>query len=148
MYRLALVLRRGSLLVAVLAAFVVVAAGCSTSRPYDHKTVAPLPSTVVGTVPKQQAVKVPAQYKGGDPTAGKKVFQSAGCVGCHTLADAGAHGTVGPNLDQAKPPLSMVVMRVTQGGGPMPPFKGQLSTKQIADVAAYVVKATGGNPNG
>jgi mono/diheme cytochrome c family protein len=30
----------------------------------------------------------------------------------------------------------------------MPPFKGTLSAKQIADVAAYVVKATGGNPNG
>ncbi len=30
----------------------------------------------------------------------------------------------------------------------MPSFKGQLSTKQIADVTAYVVKTTGGNPNG
>ena len=30
----------------------------------------------------------------------------------------------------------------------MPSFKGQLTDKQIADVAAYVVKATGGNPNG
>jgi mono/diheme cytochrome c family protein len=148
MYRLALVLPRGSLLAAVLAAFVVVAAGCSSSRPYDHKTVAPLPTTVVGTVPKQQAATVPAQYKGGDPTAGKTVFETAGCKGCHTLSDAGATGTVGPNLDQAKPPLSLVVTRVTKGAGAMPPFLGQLSTKQIADVAAYVVKATGGNPNG
>jgi mono/diheme cytochrome c family protein len=30
----------------------------------------------------------------------------------------------------------------------MPPFKGQLTDKQIADVADYVVKATGGNANG
>jgi mono/diheme cytochrome c family protein len=30
----------------------------------------------------------------------------------------------------------------------MPSFKGQLTTKQIADVTAYVVKASGGNPNG
>jgi mono/diheme cytochrome c family protein len=148
MYRLALVLRRGSLLAVLLAAFVAVAAGCSTSRPYDHKTVAPLPTKVVGTVPKQQAATVPAQYKGGDPVAGKQVFQSAGCVGCHTLADANAHGTVGPNLDQAKPPLSIAVARVTQGRGAMPSFKGQLSTKQIADVTAYVVKTTGGNLNG
>jgi mono/diheme cytochrome c family protein len=28
----------------------------------------------------------------------------------------------------------------------MPSFKGQLSDQQIADVAAYVVKATGGTP--
>jgi mono/diheme cytochrome c family protein len=37
---------------------------------------------------------------------------------------------------------------VTKGKNAMPPFKGTLSDKQIADVAAYVVKATGGNPNG
>jgi cytochrome c6 len=55
---------------------------------------------------------------------------------------------VGPNLDQAKPALSLVVTRVTKGAGAMPPFKGQLTDKQIADVAAYVVKATGGNANG
>jgi mono/diheme cytochrome c family protein len=142
LYRLALVRRLAPLLVVL-----VFAAGCSTSKP-GEKVVQPLPSTVVGTVPKAQTATVPAQYKGGDPTAGKAVFASAGCVGCHTLADANAHGTVGPNLDQAKPPLSLAVARVTQGRGAMPSFKGQLSTKQIADVTAYVVKATGGNPNG
>jgi mono/diheme cytochrome c family protein len=90
----------------------------------------------------------PAFKLKGDPTAGAKIFSSAGCVGCHTLAAAHATGTVGPNLDQAKPALSLVVARVTKGQGAMPPFKGQLTDKQIADVAAYVVKATGGNPNG
>jgi mono/diheme cytochrome c family protein len=102
----------------------------------------------VGTVPTVQQASVPAQYKNGDATAGKAVFESAGCKGCHTLKDAGASGTVGPNLDQAKPALSLVVTRVTKGAGAMPPFKGQLTDKQIADVAAYVVKATGGNANG
>jgi len=28
----------------------------------------------------------------------------------------------------------------------MPAFKGQLSTQQVADVATYVVTATGGKP--
>jgi mono/diheme cytochrome c family protein len=28
--------------------------------------------------------------------------------------------------------------------GAMPPFKGQLTDQQIADVAAYVTQATGG----
>jgi mono/diheme cytochrome c family protein len=129
------------------AIFLVLAAGCSVNKP-GEKTVAPLPVTVVGTVPKVQQATVPAQYKGGDATAGKAVFESAGCKGCHTLKDAGATGTVGPNLDQAKPPLSLVVERVTKGAGAMPKFKGQLTDKQIANVAAYVVKATGGNPNG
>jgi mono/diheme cytochrome c family protein len=130
-----------------LALFLVFAAGCSVDKP-GEKTVAPLPSKVVGTVPTVQQASVPAQYKNGDATAGKAVFGSAGCKGCHTLKDAGASGTVGPNLDQAKPALSLVVTRATKGAGAMPPFKGQLTDKQIADVAAYVVKATGGNANG
>ena len=54
---------------------------------------------------------------GGDAAAGKEVFASAGCVGCHTLADAGATGTVGPNLDEAKPSADLVVERVTNGMG-------------------------------
>ena len=64
-------------------------------------------------------------------------------MGCHTLADAGATGTVGPNLDQAKPPHELVVQRVTNGMGAMPPFKGQLTDKQIQDVAAYVSSVAG-----
>ncbi|HST13953.1 MAG TPA: cytochrome c [Gaiellaceae bacterium] len=125
----------------------VIAVGCSTSKP-GEKTAAPLPTKVVGTVPKEQTATVPSQYKGGDPVAGKKVFQSAGCAGCHTLKDAGSTGNVGPNLDQAKPPLSLAVQRVTHGAGAMPNFTGQLSAKQIADVTAYVVSKSGGNLNG
>jgi len=132
---------------APLAILLVFAAGCSVNKP-GEKTVAPLPTKVVGTLPKAQQASVPPQYKNGDATAGNQVFATAGCKSCHTLKDAGATGTVGPNLDQAKPPLSLVVTRVTKGAGAMPPFKGQLSDKQIADVAAYVVKATGGNANG
>jgi mono/diheme cytochrome c family protein len=79
----------------------------------------------------------------GDAAAGKAVFTSAGCVGCHTLADAGATGTVGPNLDDAKPSADLVIERVTNGKGAMPPFKGQLSEKQIQDVAAYVSSVAG-----
>jgi mono/diheme cytochrome c family protein len=75
--------------------------------------------------------------------AGKQVFRSAGCVACHTLKDAGASGTVGPNLDQAKPPRSLVVDRVTNGKGPMPSFKGQLSPQQIQAVATYVSSVAG-----
>jgi cbb3-type cytochrome c oxidase subunit III len=36
----------------------------------------------------------------GDKEAGKKLFQEK-CAGCHTLAAAGASGTIGPNLDDS-----------------------------------------------
>jgi len=80
----------------------------------------------------------------GDAEAGEAVFSSAGCGGCHTLEAAGSSGNVGPNLDEAKPDAELVVDRVTNGKGTMPSFKGQLSEKQIQDVAAYVVASAGG----
>ena len=83
------------------------------------------------------------QEPAGDAAAGKQVFESAGCVACHTLADAGSTGTVGPNLDEAKPPATLVVTRVTEGAGAMPSFKDKLTEKQIQDVAAYVSSVAG-----
>jgi len=87
----------------------------------------------------------PATVGGGNVSAGKQVFLSAGCGGCHTLAAVGASGTVGPNLDQTKPSLALVVQRVTDGKGTMPAFKSQLTEKQIKDVAAFVVASTRGS---
>ncbi len=80
----------------------------------------------------------------GDPVAGKEVFLGASSCGtCHTLADAGASGTVGPNLDDAQPSADLVVDRVTNGQGGMPSFSSSLSEQQIADVAAYVSSVAG-----
>jgi len=78
----------------------------------------------------------------GNPAAGKKIFASAGCNGCHTLKAANATGTVGPNLDQLKPPYPKIVHQVEVGGGPMPAFKNTLSAAQIQDVAAFVYTAS------
>jgi mono/diheme cytochrome c family protein len=78
----------------------------------------------------------------GDATAGTGVFASAGCRGCHTLTAANASGKVGPDLDQLKPAEDTVVHQVENGGGVMPAFKGQLSAKQIQDVAAFVYAST------
>jgi mono/diheme cytochrome c family protein len=72
------------------------------------------------------------------------VFLSAGCAGCHTLADAGATGTVGPNLDAAHPSAALVAERVRDGKGVMPSFAGKLSDTEIAAVAAYVSGAASG----
>jgi cytochrome c6 len=76
------------------------------------------------------------------PTDGKSIF-TANCASCHTLADAGTTGTVGPNLDEAKPPKDLVVDRVTNGQGAMPSFKDSLEPAQIQAVADYVSTAAG-----
>jgi cytochrome c553 len=76
---------------------------------------------------------------------GEKVFSSAGCGGCHTLAAAKAKGQTGPNLDELKPTYGTVVHQVSTGGGGMPSFKSRLSKEQIADVASFVsASAKGG----
>jgi mono/diheme cytochrome c family protein len=81
---------------------------------------------------------------GGDPVAGKQVFLgSSGCGSCHTLADAGTSGTIGPNLDESQPSTELVIDRVTNGQGVMPSFQGSLTEQQIADVAAYVSSVAG-----
>ena len=79
----------------------------------------------------------------GSTAAGKEIFASAGCGTCHTLADAGAAGTVGPDLDASRPAAELVVERVTNGQGAMPSFSDQLSEEQIAEVAAYVTAVAG-----
>ena len=80
----------------------------------------------------------------GDPVAGKAIFLGAsGCTGCHTLSDAGSSGTVGPNLDDAKPSFDLAYDRVTNGQGGMPSFKTSLTDQQRADVAAYVSSVAG-----
>ena len=116
------------------------AAAPSESTPTE---TTPTESTSTGETTTEATTTGEAAGGKGDPAAGKQVFASAGCVGCHTLADAGATGTVGPNLDDAKPSYDLVVERVTNGKGPMPPFKGQLSDQQIMDVAAYVSSVAG-----
>lgn len=76
------------------------------------------------------------------PTDGKSIF-TASCGSCHVLADAGTTGTSGANLDDSKPPKALVVERVTNGRGQMPPFKGSLDAQQIQAVAEYVSSAAG-----
>jgi mono/diheme cytochrome c family protein len=117
-------------------------AGCGSEG-----VTSPKPETVVGSLPKPAEEPATAAFKlKGDPAAGTKIFLSAGCKSCHTLKDAGATGTVGPDLDSVKPTYRIATARVTLGKGVMPSFKGQLTDQQIADVASYVVTATGGTP--
>lgn len=105
-----------------------------------ESTAAEKTTTQTSTSPHQAK---PGPSSQGNAAAGKAVFESAGCKSCHTLKDANATGTVGPNLDQLKPPFARVKLQVENGGGPMPAFKATLSAKQIADVSAYVSSVAG-----
>ena len=79
----------------------------------------------------------------GGQIDGEAVFAEAGCGSCHTLAAAGASGTIGPNLDESKPSKELAMQRVTEGMGAMPSFADTLSPEQIAAVADYVVASSG-----
>ncbi len=139
--RVARVRQRDSLLIAAEGLVMIIAVGLAlgagaagfflgrATAGSHTKTVAQHPSTT--TSMSAQA------------TAGKTVFASAGCGGCHTLHDAGSSGNVGPNLDQAKPSRALVITRVSHGLGPMPSFSGRLTSLQIQQVAAYVSSVAG-----
>ena len=128
------------LFAALLAAAALALTACGGSEETQ-----PLPEGVTGETPTATTAETEPEGNGGgegDAAAGADVFASAGCGSCHTLADAGTSGTIGPNLDDSQPSHDLVVDRVTNGAGAMPPFKDQLSEQQIQDVAAYVVEST------
>ena len=102
----------------------------------DAQDVAAYVAAVAGV--SGASAKPPAQV-GND---GKAIFQ-ANCASCHTLKAAGATGTIGPNLDQLKPPLARVKHQVEVGGGVMPAFKGTLTPAQIDAVAKFVSSSAG-----
>jgi mono/diheme cytochrome c family protein len=110
--------------------------GVTAAKPGGGAAASPTPAPTT--------TSAPAGGGGASASAaGKKVFASAGCATCHTLKDAGSTGMIGPNLDQLKPSKAAVQKQVTNGGGAMPAFKGQLSTQQIDDVATYVSSVAG-----
>ena len=112
----------------------------------DADDVATYVASVAGLDASGQIINPASPPKPASPGGaadGKTVFATAGCTGCHTLKAAGSTGTVGPNLDDAKPSKELVIDRVTNGQGGMPSFKGQLSEAQIQAVADYVSSNAG-----
>jgi mono/diheme cytochrome c family protein len=106
----------------------------------DAQDVATYVASVAGT---DQAVKAAAaKQSSSGSTDAKSIFQG-NCASCHTLKDANATGTVGPNLDQLKPPVAIAKRQIIHGGGPMPAFKGKLTDQQIDLLAKYVSSVAG-----
>lgn len=128
---------------AVIAALAAVAAlGVLAGCGYEGEMTAS-PEAVEGTIPQPTETAPPVEVPEGDAAAGKTVF-TTNCAACHTLADAGATGNVGPNLDETQPDAALTFDRVTNGKLPgMPAFGGTLSEQEIADVTAYVSTAAG-----
>jgi cytochrome c oxidase subunit 2 len=131
--------------IAVLAAAL---AGCG-----GEKTVSPTPETVEGTLPTETQPQAPPAA--GDAAAGKAVYDSNGCGGCHTYKPAGSTGTTGPDLDKlaqyaktAGQPLPVFTATsitdpndYVEDGSPsgvMPEFK--LEPKQLADLVAFLTQ--------
>jgi cytochrome c oxidase subunit II len=92
---------------------------------------------------------------GAAAAVGKQVFTGdAGCGGCHTLADAGSTGKVGPDLDTALKGKDVAFIRESVvnpnaeiakgfGKGIMPQDFGQtLSKQQLDALVTYLQQAT------
>jgi cytochrome c1 len=135
----------------LLSALVVIGSCAALAACGSGTTVSPTAARVIGTLPKGPSVG------GGNAAAGKTLFASNGCAGCHTYKPAGATGKVGPNLDN----LAADAKKANQGsledytaasiknpsayvvpGFPanvMPSF-ASLSDKQVADLVAFLTK--------
>ena len=115
-----------------VAAYVASVAGVAGAAPAPATTTTPSPTETTGGGAGEAA-----------SADGKAVFAKAGCGSCHTLAAAGASGSVGPSLDEAKPAEQLVLDRVTNGMGVMPSFKDSLTEAERQAVAAYVSSNAG-----
>ena len=127
------------------ALLVVVAALAGCGGDDDGDSAAP-PAEVITQTTAPPAETGGSTTQGDAPVDGREVFLQ-NCSGCHTLADAGTTGKVGPNLDEAKPTYERALMMVRDGGGGglgvMPKFEGTLTPEQIDAVARYVSDAAG-----
>lgn len=74
----------------------------------------------------------------GKSDYGRSLFNEL-CAGCHTLADAGAHGNRF-NLDNVPGLEGAQVWNAIQNGEPgMPPWGDRLSKREISALATYVM---------
>lgn len=121
---------------------------------------APTTSGPTETAPTETA---PAETSGGgpagDPAAGEEIFTATAqppCASCHTLAEANASGTVGPDLDQVLKGKDAAFVHesivdpdaeIASGftAGVMPAVYGdQLDDQQLADVVAFLEQSVNG----
>ena len=139
------------------AAFLTAVSVCLLAACGSQGTVQPTASKVIGSLPTQTTSAGPP----GNAKAGKAVFASSGCGGCHTFKPAGSNGQVGPDLDK----LPQYAKQANQGSltdfvresivnpsaylqpgfqNVMPGSYGQtLSKQQLADLVAFLTQKSG-----
>lgn len=135
----------------VLGSCALLLAGCGSGQ-----TVLPTAKKVVGKLPKPKA---PAKIvlPPGTASAGKGLFASQGCGGCHTYKPAATNGNIGPDLDNLasyaqkaqRGSLTQFTAEsilhpqayIESGYGPqMPTTYSSLPKKQVADLVAFLTK--------
>jgi cytochrome c oxidase subunit 2 len=93
-----------------------------------------------------------AQPGGADLNHGKQLF-AATCGGCHTLADAGTHGTTGPDLDKVLKGKSQAFIKQSieqpnaviapgYNANIMPNFGQSLKPQQVDALVKYLAEVT------
>jgi len=126
-----------ALLAAAVAVSLAACGGSSSSTTTSQSSSSPGSSSQSST-----STSSSSSDSSASASSGQRIFTSAGCADCHTLAAAHASGSIGPDLDELKPPYAKVVGQVTNGGANMPSFAGRLSKAQIDAVAKFVASAT------
>jgi cytochrome c oxidase subunit 2 len=120
---------------------------------------APTESVPTESAPTQTATTGTSEAPAGDAAAGKQIFTTSAqppCASCHTLAEANATGTVGPDLDQVLQGKDAAFIHesivnpeaeIAQGftGGIMPAtYSDQLDDQQLADLVAFLEQSVNG----
>ncbi len=143
---------RVGLFVVVVALFTIAELGAVEKFAAESTSEAAAPTETTTTTGSTTTAPAPT----GDPAAGKAVFASAGCSACHTLKEANASGTVGPNLDEVLKGKDAAFIHESivdpdkeiapgYSKGLMPPdFGTSLSQKQIDDLVALLSQAANG----
>lgn len=73
---------------------------------------------------------------------GRQLFNDWSCGACHSLADGGGTGHIGPSLDGAtNMDRDFIIARVSNGQGAMPGFGGQMTDEEIELLASYIMQA-------
>jgi cytochrome c6 len=114
------------MLLLVICSAVLLAACGGSSAP--RSSTVPLSTNGLGTIRLTAA-----------QASGEQLFKST-CGSCHTLGAAHTTGTVGPNLDQLRPPAPAVIETINSGLGAMPAHL--LTGKKEQDVADFVAAVT------
>jgi mono/diheme cytochrome c family protein len=119
----------------------------------------PAPAPTGSTPTETTAPTETSEGPTGDPAAGKQIFTTTAqppCASCHTLAEANASGTVGPDLDQVLKGKDAAFIHesivnpdaeIASGftAGVMPAVYGeQLDDQQLADLVAFLDESVNG----